>query len=404
MPVFNYIAKNQSGQTISATIEAEDQNSVIARLRQQDLIIISVSPGKVKGRSWLSAASDKKIKIDDLVVFSRQLATMVDSGIPLVQALDILSEQLENKSFKEVVSKIRNDIETGSSLSEAIGRHPKIFSGLYINMVKAGESSGMLDDILDRLAAYLEKTSALQRKIKSSLVYPAMVSGMAVVITTVLIVKVVPTFKGIFDILGGQLPAPTRILIAFSDLVRHYFLFLIIGLVILFFALARYIRTEQGRLQWDKLLLRLPVFGQLFRKVSVAKFARTLSTLVKSGVPILTSLSIVGKTAGNKVIEIAVTNVRSSIREGENIAKPLAQSGVFPPMVVRMIAVGEQAGELEKMLSKIADFYDEQVDAAVSGLTSMIEPLIIAFLGVVIGSIVIAMFLPIFKITELLGK
>jgi type IV pilus assembly protein PilC len=329
---------------------------------------------------------------------------MVDSGIPLVQALDILSEQLENNTFKEIISKIRHDIETGSSLSEAIGRHPKVFSPLYINMVKAGESSGMLDDILDRLATYLEKTAALQRKVKSSLIYPAMVSGMAVLITMVLIVKVVPTFKGIFDILGGTLPAPTRILIAFSDLVRHFFPFLIGGVIFFIFALSRYIRTEGGRLRWDRLLLRLPVFGQLLRKVSVAKFARTLSTLVKSGVPILTSLGIVGKTAGNKVIEIAVANVRSSIREGENIAKPLAQSGVFPPMVDRMIAVGEQTGELEKMLSKIADFYDEQVDAAVSGLTSMIEPLIIAFLGVVIGSIVIAMFLPIFKITELLGK
>lgn len=404
MPIFNYVAKDQLGKTLNSTIEADDQNAVIERLRQQNLIIVSISEGKTKPKSFLTAATQKKIKIDDLVVFSRQLATMVDSGIPLVQGLDILSEQLENKSFKEIIAKTRHDIETGSSLSEAIGRHPKVFSSLYINMVKAGESSGMLDDILDRLATYLEKTAALQRKIKSSLIYPAMVTAMAILITTVLIVKVVPTFKGIFDILGGTLPTPTRVLIAFSDLVRHYFPFLIGALVVLIFALMRYIHTEQGRLQWDRLLLRLPVFGQLFRKVSVAKFSRTLSTLVKSGVPILTSLGIVGKTAGNKVIEIAVTNVRSSIREGENIAKPLAQSGVFPPMVVRMIAVGEQTGEMEKMLSKIADFYDEQVDAAVSGLTSMIEPLIIAFLGVVIGSIVIAMFLPIFKITELLGK
>lgn len=404
MAIFSYVAKDQNGKTITSTMEADEQRTVIDKLRQQNLIIISVSEGKVKGQSFLQAANRKRIKIDDLVIFSRQLATMVDSGIPLVQSLDILSEQLENKTFKEIIGKIRHDIETGSSLSEAIGRHPKVFSPLYINMVKAGESSGMLDDILDRLATYLEKTAALQRKIKSSLIYPAMVSAMAAIITTVLIVKVVPTFKGIFDILGGTLPTPTRILIAFSDIVRKFFPFLIAGGVLFVIALGRYIRTETGRLQWDRLLLRLPVFGQLFRKVSVAKFSRTLSTLVKSGVPILTSLGIVGKTAGNKVIEIAVTNVRSSIREGENIAKPLAQSGVFPPMVVRMIAVGEQTGELEKMLSKIADFYDEQVDAAVSGLTSMIEPLIIAFLGIVIGSIVIAMFLPIFKITELLGK
>lgn len=407
MPTFKYIAINQDSRRVSSTVESDSQNSVVERLHQQNLTIISITEGKSKGRSFssfLAAANRQKIKIDDLVVFSRQLATMVDSGIPLVQALDILSEQLENKTFQDVISKMRNDIEAGSSLSEAVARHPKVFTSLYINMVKAGESSGMLDDILDRLATYLEKTAALQRKVKSSLVYPAMVSGMAVLITTVLIVKVVPTFKGIFDVLGGTLPLPTQILIAFSDIVRYYFPFLIGTLVFVLFALSRYIRTEKGRLYWDRLLLHLPVFGQLLRKVSVGKFSRTLSTLVKSGVPILTSLGIVGKTAGNKVIEIAVTNVRSSIREGENIAKPLAQSGVFPPMVVRMIAVGEQTGELEKMLSKIADFYDEQVDAAVSGLTSMIEPIVIAFLGVVIGSIVIAMFLPIFKITELLGR
>ena len=340
--------------------------------------------------------------MDDLVVFSRQLATMVDSGIPLVQALDVLAEQIDQPGFKAVVSNLRDNIETGSNLSDVLARHPRIFSSLFVNMVRAGESSGMLDEILERLADYLEKSSALQRKIKSSFIYPGLVITMAIIITSILIFKVVPTFKGIFDTLGGELPLLTQILIKVSDLARGGAPFLLGGIFLLGAILGRMINTEKGRMYFDRTMLRLPIIGILLRKVAIARFARTLSTLVKSGVPILNSLEIVAKTSGNKVIEMAVDQVRINIREGESIAEPLSRSGVFPPMVTRMVGVGEQTGELEKMLTKIAEFYEEQVDTAVSGLTSLIEPIIIVFLGVVVGGIVAAMFLPIFRITQLL--
>ena len=399
MPTFKYTAKETTGKTVNGVLEYSDKALLIDALRKKGLVIISIQE-IAKRKAMLSGG---KVKLEEIVIFSRQLATMVDSGIPLVQALDILFEQVEKSVFKNVLAKVRDDIETGSSLSDALGRHPSIFSTLYVNMVKAGESSGALDDILDRLATYLEKTNTLQRKVKSSLVYPTVVITMAMLITLVMLLKVIPTFKGIFSMLGGTLPLPTRILIMVSDTIRNMFLYVVAGVSVFIFALRKYMKTRQGRENFDRLLLSMPVLGQLFRKVAVAKFTRTLSTLVKSGVPILVSLEIVGKTAGNTVIEKAVENVRNGIREGENIADPLAKSGAFPPMVVRMIKVGEQTGELEKMLTKIADFYEDQVDVAVSGLTSLIEPLIISFLGVVIGGIVIAMFLPVFKLTEIIA-
>ncbi|MBN3038660.1 MAG: type II secretion system F family protein [Candidatus Omnitrophica bacterium] len=399
MPYFRYVAKDQEGKTVTATLEAKNKTSVVDLLRKRTLIVISVDETKEKAAK---APRSGSVKTDDLVIFSRQLATMVDSGIPLVQALDVLAEQIEKPFFKGVVINLRDDIETGSSLSDALGHHAKIFSNLFVNMVRAGESSGMLDDILERVAEYLEKASALQRKVKSSLVYPALVVSMAIIITSLLILKVVPTFKGIFDSLGGELPKLTQVLINFSDFCRAYFLHMIIGIVAFLVIYKKVTSTPKGRLKRDKVLLRLPIFGLLLRKVAIARFSRTLATLVKSGVPILNSLEIVASTSGNKVIEMAVDQVRNNIREGENIAEPLARSGVFPPMVTRMIQVGEQTGELEKMLSKIADFYEEQVDVAVGSLTSLIEPLIIVFLGVVVGGIVAAMFLPIFKITQML--
>jgi len=271
-------------------------------------------------------------------------------------------------------------------------------------MARAGESSGMLDDILDRLASYLEKSAALSRKISSSLVYPAVVVSMAFIITAVLLLKVVPTFKGIFDVLGGQLPIPTQILIFMSDVFRKYFLFLVIFMAGLIFLFRKYIATEKGRYNFDKAQLKAPVLGELFRKLSVAKFSRTFSTLVKSGVSVLNALDIVSKTSGNKVVEEAVVSCSKAVRDGEPIAVPLLRSGVFPPMVCRMISVGEQTGKLENMLTKIADFYDEQVDSATSALTSMIEPLVIAFLGIVVGGIVISLFLPVFKISQLIAQ
>ncbi len=399
MPNFKYTAKDQQGKSVSATLEAKDKATLVELLRKRDLIIISVE--ETKGKA-LKVTAKAKVKMDDLVIFSRQLATMVDSGIPLVQALDVLAEQIEKPGFQTVVASLRDNIETGSSLSEALSRYPGIFSALFVNMVRAGESSGMLDDILERLADYLEKTNALQRKVKSSFIYPALVVSMAIIITSVLIFKVVPTFKGIFDTLGGELPMITQMLISFSNFARRSAHFLLAALFLLGFSFKRAVRTKKGRMQLDRTMLRLPIVGVLLRKVAIARFSRTLSTLVKSGVPILNSLEIVARTSGNKVIEAAVDQIRINIREGENIAEPLARSGVFPPMVTRMIGVGEQTGELEKMLAKISDFYEEQVDIAVSGLTSLIEPIIIVFLGVVVGGIVAAMFLPIFKITELI--
>ena len=399
MPNFKYRAKDQQGKTVSATLEAKDKTTLVELLRKRDLIIISVE--ETKGKA-LKVTAKAKVKMDDLVIFSRQLATMVDSGIPLVQALDVLAEQIEKPGFQAVVAGLRDNIETGSSLSEALSRHPGIFSALFVNMVRAGESSGMLDDILERLADYLEKSNALAHKVKSSFIYPGLVVSMAIIITSVLIFKVVPTFKGIFDTLGGELPMITQMLITFSNFARRSAPLLLGAIFLLGFSLRKAIRTKKGRMQLDRTMLRLPIVGVLLRKVAIARFSRTLSTLVKSGVPILNSLEIVARTSGNKVIEAAVDQVRTNIREGENIADPLARSGVFPPMVTRMIGVGEQTGELEKMLAKISDFYEEQVDTAVNSLTSLIEPIIIVFLGVVVGGIVAAMFLPIFKITELI--
>ena len=403
MPNFKYVAKDDTGKTISGHFEAPDRAQAVDILRKKNLTIVSVSEALPNLKMSIAAFGRQKVKSDDLVVFSRQLATMVDAGIPLVGALDILGEQIENKAFGSTILKVRNDIETGSSLSEALSKHKKIFSTLFVSMVRAGESSGMLDEILDRLAAYLEKTSNLQKKVSSALIYPAVVSGMAIGITLLLMLKVIPIFKDIFSGFGSELPKPTMVLIMISDIVRKYFLLVVMVIAGMVFFVARYIKTEKGRLFFDSLLLKMPIFGILLKKVAISKFTRTLSTLIKSGVPILNSLEIVGRTAGNKAIEIAVETVRNNVREGESVAEPLARSKLFPPMVVRMISVGEQSGQLEKMLSKIADFYDEQVDTAVSGLTSLIEPLIIAFLGIVIGTVVICMFLPIFKLSSIVS-
>ncbi|PIU41578.1 MAG: pilus assembly protein PilC [Candidatus Omnitrophica bacterium CG07_land_8_20_14_0_80_42_15] len=406
MPSFRYVAKDQDGTNINSTVESADKKSAIDYLRKKNLIILSIE--EASAQSIFSAlaffsGARKRVKLDDIVIFSRQLATMVDAGIPLVSAFDILGEQSEKNAFKKILLSIRDNIQTGSSLSESLAKHPNIFSSLFVNMVKAGESSGMLDEILERVASYLEKTSALIRKVKSALIYPAIITIMAVVITAVLLLKVIPVFEEIFKGFGAQLPYPTRVLIGVSNIFRHYFLLLAFTMSLCGFLLVMYVRTEKGRLMFDGIMLRLPVFGPLMTKVAISKFTRTLSTLTKSGVPILSALEIVGKTSGNKVVERAVEDVHKNIREGEKIAGPLARSKVFPPMVVRMISVGEETGELEKMLTKISDFYDEQVDAAVTGLTSMIEPLIICFLGIVIGTIVICMFMPIFKVSTLVN-
>ncbi len=401
MATFQYVAKERSGQTVTGILESGTESEAAELLHNKQLIVISIKMSKKK---VTAVGGEKKLKLDDLVVFSRQLATMIDAGIPLVQSLGILGEQIEKKEFRNIINSVRQDIEAGMSFCDALAKHPKIFSDFFVNMAKAGEASGMLDEVLDRLSSYMENAASLNRKIRASLVYPAIVLSMAFIITVFLLVKVVPTFKGIFELLGGQLPLPTQILINISEFVKHYFIFAGAGLFFLGFIFNRYISTDKGRYNFDSLKLRMFVLGPLFRKVAVAKFSRSFSTLVKSGVAILNALDIVAKTSGNKVVERAVMDCRDAVRNGEPINKTLSKSGVFPPMVCRMIGVGEQTGQLEKMLTKVADFYEDQVNASVSGLTSMIEPLVIAFLGLVIGGIVVALFLPIFKITQLVSR
>jgi type IV pilus assembly protein PilC len=400
MATYQYVAKERSGQTVSGMLEAGTESEAAELLHNKSLIVISI---KLSKRKVTAVGGEKKLKLDDLVVFSRQLATLIDAGIPLVQSLGILGEQIEKKDFRNIIVSVRQDIEAGMSFCDALAKHPKIFSDFFVNMAKAGEASGMLDEVLDRLSSYMENIASLNRKIRASLVYPAIVLSMALIITIFLLVKVVPTFKGIFDMLGGQLPLPTLILLGISNFVKRYFLFAAGAGFVLSFLFNRYINSDKGRYNFDSFKLRMFVLGTLFRKVAVAKFARSFSTLVRSGVAVLNALDIVAKTSGNKVVERAVMDCRDAVRNGEPINKTLSKSGVFPPMVCRMIGVGEQTGQLEKMLTKIADFYEDQVNAAVSGLTSMIEPLVIAFLGVVIGAIVIALFLPIFKITQLVS-
>jgi len=400
MGAYQYVAKDRNGATVTGIIEGASENEAAEGLHKKELIIVSLAQAKKKS---VKSGGSVKIKSDDLAIFARQLATMIDAGIPLVQSLGILSEQLEHKGLKQVVVNVRQDIEGGMSFCDSLAKHPSVFSELFINMARAGEASGMLDEVLDRLATYLEKSAALMRKVQSSLVYPAVVISISLIITIVLLVKVVPTFKGIFDLLGGQLPLPTRILIAISNALQKNLLYLICAVGVSIFLFKKSLKTTKGKYNFDRLQMQAIVIGPLLRKVAVAKFSRTFSTLVKSGVSILNALEIVAKTSGNKVVEEAIMKSRLAVREGEPLSMPLSKSGVFPPMVCRMIGVGEQTGQLEKMLSKIADFYDEQVDAAVSALTSMIEPLVIVFLGVVVGGIVISLFLPIFKITQLVA-
>ena len=401
MNTYQYVAKDKLGSSVNGTMDANSEAEVADVLHKNEMVVISIQQRRKRAAGHGMTGG---IKSDDMVIFSRQLATMIDSGIPLVQALGILAEQVDNVKLKNVVSAVYRDIEAGISFCDALARHPTVFSELFVSMAKAGEASGLLDEILERLATYLEKSAKLARKVASSLIYPAVVMSMAVLITAVLLIKVVPTFENIFTLLGGQLPLPTKILIILSNIMRKYFLMFIGGLVISGFLLKKYIATDRGRYNFDALKLKIGVLGPLFQKVAIAKFSRTFSTLVKSGVTILSALEIVGKTAGNKVVEETILNCRTAVRNGEPISRPLSKTKVFPVMVCRMVAVGEQTGQLELMLTKIADFYDEQVDAAVSGMTSLIEPLVIAFLGIVVGGIVIALFLPIFKISELVSR
>ena len=405
MPLYRYAAKDRSGKSLGGVVEAVDEKGLSANLRKQGLIIISIRQEKGAGTGAKSGFSfgKKKVKSSELVLFSRQLATMIESGIPLVQALEILGDQIETPALKRVVSEVKREVTSGSSFHEALHKHRDVFSPLFINLAKAGEASGALDEIMDRLATYMEKADALHHKIKSAMNYPIVVSSMAVAITILMLVKVVPVFKQMFADFGAKLPLPTLILVSVSEFLIKTMPLWVAGSTAAFFLIKRFIKTKKGRELFHTFSFKIPIFGSILKKSAVAKFTRTLATLLKSGVPILQALDIVSKSSHNSLIEKAVEYVRTSIREGENISDPLSRTKVFPVLVVRMISVGEQTGELEKMLNKIADFYDEQVNTAVAGMTSLLEPLIIAFLGIVIGGIVICMFLPIFKLSTVVG-
>ena len=403
MPVFAYSGRTRTGQTINGEMEAPNREAVVAQLRRQQVMATAVTP-KARDIDLKVPGFGAKVGDRDLAVVTRQLATMIDAGLPLVQCLDILAQQQEKKVFQKALHDIRMAVEGGATFSASLKRHPKIFSTLYTNMVEAGEAGGILDTILNRLAAYIEKAMALKKRVKTAMFYPSTIVAVAVVVVIFLLIYVIPTFEQLFEGFGATLPLPTVIVLEASRIVRAYILVLLAGLVAAVVGLRFYYRTPGGKMAIDRLLLRLPVFGPLIRKVAVAKFTRTLGTLVSSGVSILEGLDITARTAGNKVVEEAVLKARTTIAQGKTIAEPLQASGVFPLMVVQMIAVGEQTGALDRMLNKIADFYDEEVDVAVAGLTSLLEPLLVIFLGVIIGGVVIAMYLPIFKLISVVGN
>jgi type IV pilus assembly protein PilC len=404
MAKFAWEGSTRSGQQLKGEMEAPSLEAVMIQLRRQ-----GIQPGNVKERGkgldieLKIPGMEQKVTTKDLVVFTRQFATMIDAGLPLVQCLDILGKQQDNKTFKKILLQVKEDVESGSTFADALKKHPKAFDELYVNLVAAGEIGGILDTILNRLAAYIEKALKLKKKVKSAMTYPATIIGIAVVVIAVILIFVIPSFEKMFADFGGELPGPTQFVIDLSNLIQRYILVFIGAAVVGSWLYKRYYRTPAGRLQLDALYLRLPIMGVLIRKVAVAKFSRTLGTMISSGVPILDGLDIVAKTAGNKVVENAVYKVRQSISEGKTIAEPLEQSGVFPPMVCQMVAVGEQSGAIDTMLNKIADFYDDEVDDAVGNLTAMMEPLLMLFLGTTVGGLVIAMYLPIFKLAGTVG-
>jgi type IV pilus assembly protein PilC len=390
MPAFTYTARTANGELRTATIDAPSREDVVAQLRRQRLSIVKVDedskPKKTKG----------SIKMRDIVIFTRQFSTMINAGLPLVQALDILAKQSENKVLSAVTRDVVFDVESGHTVADALAKHPNAFTDLYVNMVAAGEAGGILDTILLRLATFMEKNDALIRKVKGAMIYPGVIMSVAFIAITVLLIFVIPVFETMFSSVGLALPMPTRVVIAMSRFLKGYWYVVgVVGFGVVWM-LRRWYATSNGKLAIDRTLLRTPVLGDVLRKSAVSRFTRTLGTLISSGVSILDGLEITAKTAGNRVIQDAIMASRASIAGGDTIAAPLQKSNVFPPMVISMIAVGEQTGGLDEMLSKIADFYDEEVDAAVSGLLALLEPLMIVFLGVVVGGMVVAMYLPIF--------
>jgi len=391
MPTYTYTARAVNGELKTATIDAPSREEVVAQLRRQRMSVVKVDEEAAK-----KSKTKGSIKMRDIVIFTRQFSTMINAGLPLVQALDILAKQTENKTLSEVTRAVVFDVESGHTVADALAKHPNAFSDLYVNMVAAGEAGGILDTILMRLATFMEKNDALVRKVKGAMIYPGVIMSVAVIAICVLLIFVIPVFETMFGSVGLALPLPTRIVIGLSRFLKGYWYLLGGGIAGTVVMVKRYYATPNGKLLIDKALLKVPVLGDVLRKSAVSRFTRTLGTLISSGVSILDGLEITAKTAGNRVIQDAIMASRASIAGGDTIAAPLQKSAVFPPMVISMIAVGEQTGGLDEMLSKIADFYDEEVDAAVSGLLSLLEPIMIVFLGVVVGGMVVAMYLPIF--------
>ncbi|MBI2963186.1 MAG: type II secretion system F family protein [Deltaproteobacteria bacterium] len=407
MAVFRWEGISPRGEVMRGEMEATTRDAVIVRLRTQRIQPLPAKireKGKGLDRQITIPGLGEKVKTRDIVVFTRQFATMIDAGLPIVQCLDILQAQATVKPLRKAIQQIKDDVEAGSSFNESLRKHPKLFDELYINMVAAGEVGGILDNIMNRLAVYMEKAARLRAKIKGAMIYPASILTVAVAVTAILLVYVIPVFAELFSSFGQALPAPTQFVINLSNFTVRFFPYIITALVVAVFLVVWLYRTEQGRLSIDGFLLRLPVFGDLFRKSSVARFTRTLGTLVSSGVPILDALAITARTAGNRVVEKAVLATRISISEGKTIAEPLTQSKVFPPMVCQMIAVGETTGALDSMLGKIAEFYEEEVDNTIANLTALMEPIVIVFLGVVIGGLVISMYLPIFQLGSVISQ
>ena len=402
MPIYLWEARTKKGELKKGEIEATNEADARGQLRREGL-----RPSRLKKKPKDLFANiplfQKKVKEKDVVVFSRQFSTMVDAGLPLIQCLDILASQEQNKAFAKIIMSVKEDIEGGSTLTDALKKHPKIFDELYVNLVAAGEAGGVLDVILARLSAYMEKAMKLKSKVKGAMTYPASVLVISIGVIVLLLVKVIPVFENMFTSMGGTLPAPTQFLVDASEFMQHYILYMIAAVIIFVFAFRRYYRTERGRLMVDSLVLKAPIFGPLLKKVAVAKFTRTLATMMSSGVPILDGLEIVSKTAGNKIVENALMKTRTSISEGKTIAEPLKETDVFPPMVVQMIAVGEATGAIDAMLAKIADFYDDEVDIAVDAMTSLLEPFMIVFLGGVVGGMLVALYLPIFQMASVIG-
>ena len=397
MTIFAWTGKTAEGVVRQGELSAGSQAEVLSRLRRDRISVTSVQKkaevaktGRVKGK-----VSDK-----DIVVFTRQIATMIDAGLPLVQCLEIISTQAENPALAQVLRGVKADIEGGGTFSDALAKYPKVFDDLYVGMAAAGEAGGVLDTILNRLAKYIEKSIVLKRRVKAAMIYPAVIVTVAVAVITVMLIWVIPVFAKLFGDFGSELPLLTQMIIDLSYFARRNFLFIAAAVGAAGYAFVRYYRTEPGRKQIDRLALKAPIFGPLIQKVAVAKFTRTLGTLISSGISLMEGLVITSKTAGNKTVEIAILRVRQGISEGKSIAEPLQKEGVFPKMVVSMIAVGESTGAMDAMLNKIADFYDEEVDAAVSNLTALLEPVFIVVLGVIVGTMVIAMYLPIFKMAS----